>query len=444
MPLHHVRLAVPLLLLLTPLLAAGLAVKSSETLVVDLSDASLYVPNITYARIAFDEGKLSTIFYEPANATEVFIGGENIFHKLQFNPQTNKYHLLQSLSIGPKSDYRCNESEVVYLESETANVVTNILPDQTGTALWVCGTATNGLCHYISKANITQFVVFGHPCTATHLISSKASSVVLPTIITQNTEYGEKKKRLVYYVGIEYDDRNLKLFPPFVSLRMPFNNHNTFGFKLAGYDEDVNNTVGKIQLHPSLVQKHRIKFLNIFAWRNYVYFLTLQPAQPYSLKMETKLARVCKDDLELWSWAQMPLVCQHDTRLYSRATAGGIETQINDTTRGYRHEADYVAFDQVFVAFHEHSHNTSAVCMYNIEELNQRFDSAINECNYHQQPKVKLMAAINGKETLCKEQPANENGDYIFCNERTRANPYKDIETEMKAQAIVTVLHGNI
>ncbi|RWS19218.1 hepatocyte growth factor receptor-like protein, partial [Leptotrombidium deliense] len=169
-----------------------------------------------------------------------------------------------------------------------------------------CGTAYQGMC-YIMKISNLLGGLFGAPDKPINYVASQKSTVAF----FADVPYASEK---VLFIGAQYDNRPKKFSIPAVSARI---------FTLAdkkpslSYVSSGNGAETKVELKGAHKQ-HPIQYVYGFEDKKYVYFLTTHP-NLQSGDVETKLARICKQDNQFFSYMEIPLICNKE-KTYNYAT----------------------------------------------------------------------------------------------------------------------------
>lgn len=78
----------------------------------------------------------------------------------------------------------------------------------------------------------------------------------------------------------------------------------------------------QVDFTPHYKQNYPVKYLYGFSHNGFSYFITIQPISIITSTYETRLARVCQNDMQFFSYMEVPLECKGDNGItYSIATS---------------------------------------------------------------------------------------------------------------------------
>lgn len=330
----------------------------------------------------------------------VFIGATNrIYHFRE------DLELIQEVETGPVLDnVQCTEAfgENPCSSGGTArfdaalmkNVNKILVVDSVNGQLITCGSAHQGICQTRSLVNISlskqhynsgntdYFIAANHPESSTVAFIGRG-----PT------------NHDVLYVAATYTDMTsspVRQTVPAVSSR---NLVGSDAFRFAFMDGLTGGTF--VRLRREAIEKYLISYVAGFSIDGFSYFLTNQPESFYmessgflpvvSTEFVSKVVQVCQNDRTFYSYVEMPLGCRADGREYHRISAATVvqpgfdlakklQISVNDHvllatfTKNVEVDRSYENDDD------GHSVTNSALCLYRLVDVRQKFTQNIQKC----------------------------------------------------------------
>lgn len=382
------------------------------------------------------KSKLHCMYFDNQRPNQIYVGGTNILYKLHYNIKLHSdysFFYVQVMPVGPLYQIGCHGHHKAVMN----NTITTIFASADKQMLLVCGSAGNGVCLRVrnpyNQHFIRKFEVFGDACDQKNLVGGLKSTAVLPVPYrsANGTDYDN-----VFFVGMEYDGRAKRYYPPFLSLRSINANFTGFDRILPEQDEP-----SEMRLHPDWIENFRIKILGSFVWKHYAYFLTSQPSGAGANTTVMKLARVCLKSMKLDTWTQVPLQCHKHSQRYTLGVTGSLAQQVNIMGEEFSHETSNVVRGQLFMAFADQAFDDHVVCIYELDQINETLDQAWRECARAPAPSVRLMSAVYGGEKKCS-QVNNDQLDFSCCAD-CGDNHFLDVQTPVTSKAIFVISNGD-
>ncbi|XP_018428111.1 PREDICTED: plexin-B3 [Nanorana parkeri] len=365
-------------------------------------------PNVTFNHMAYDPGSGS-----------IYVGAVNWIFQLSPDLQ-----LLAEDSTGPVFDFPdClpfKENRDCPQAAPTQNTNKLLTVNIHSGELLTCGHVFQGICEKRSLANISNIIYQTIDPGDNQFVAANDPKVTTVGIV-ERTSQGHD----YLFVGRGLTARLSSGIPPITirQLEKPsvFSNEG-LGKLVVGDFSDYNNM-----------------FISVFSNRGHVYFLFYRRGSKSQMEYKTYLGSVCGQDLHLYSYVEVPLVCRGG---YNLAQAAHLEV---------RNRQLFV----VFAASQGSSPNPSsrtALCSYGMEDVEERMTAARVLCytkngrGASMQEEAGIEYGVNSKcGTLPEDSPQNFpcGGDHtpspIASRVPVSASPLLPYEASLTAVAALAV-----
>ncbi|RUS70716.1 hypothetical protein EGW08_021523, partial [Elysia chlorotica] len=262
---------------------------------------------------------LFTIVREP-NKNYFYVGGRNIVLHLDSN-----LNLISTFKRGPEpSDgASCLSEADCSQQSLQPNDYKVLVISERKDKLLACGTANQGECTLHTLNDISDYVrVTGEG--AGYLVGSRKSAKVIVSRMSDAIvdEF--------FYVFHQYDERNITLAPPVISLRILKNEKTDFVMKFA-YEDQASKMYSLLDILPGFKSTFLMSFVKAFVSGNFVYTVTnQQKSVSLSNLVRPIIGRMCYlKDLVFQSYVENELRCKHGDILYNKATSVFVDQEEN-------------------------------------------------------------------------------------------------------------------
>ncbi|XP_072285568.1 plexin-B3 isoform X2 [Pyxicephalus adspersus] len=289
-------------------------------------------PNVTFNHMAYDPGSGS-----------IYVGAVNWIFQL-----TPDLQLLAEDSTGPVFDFPdClpfKESRDCPQAASTQNTNKLLTVNTYSGELLTCGHVFQGICEKRSLANISNIIYQTIDPGDNQFVAANDPKVTTVGIV-ERTSQGHD----YLFVGRGLTARLSSGIPPITIRQLekqPVFSNEGLGKLVVGDFSDYNNM-----------------FVSVFSNQGHVYFLFYRRGSKSQMDYKTYLGSVCSQDLHLYSYVEVPLVCQGG---YNLAQAAHLEIKNQEL---------FV----VFAASQGSSPNPSsrtALCSYRMEDINDRITNA--------------------------------------------------------------------
>ncbi|XP_068104484.1 plexin-B3 isoform X2 [Hyperolius riggenbachi] len=292
-------------------------------------------PNVTFNHMAYDP-----------ESGSIYIGAINWIFQLSSDLQ-----LLAEDSTGPVQDNpEClpfKDSKDCHQAVLTQNANKLLTVNTPGGELLTCGHVFQGICEKRKLANISHIIYQTIDPGDNQFVAANDPKVTTVGIVqrtSQGTDY--------LFVGRGLTARLSSGIPPITIRQLekqPIFSNEGLGKLVVGDFSDYNNT-----------------FVGVFSNKAHVYFLFYRRGSKSQMDYKTYLGRVCSQDHQLYSYVEVPLVCQD----YNLAQAAHLETKNQEL---------FV----VFAASQGSSPNPSsrtALCSYKMTDIEERINISRYQC----------------------------------------------------------------
>lgn len=121
-----------------------------------------------------------------------------------------------------------------------------------------------------------------------------------------------------------------------------------------------------------------MKYLYGFTSGRFTYFVIVQPKSLDTSELQTRLARICTDDVYYYSYTEVPLMCTAaDGSLYNVGQAASLGNPGTDVANNWTMK---VTEELLFVSFGKGSGKGSAMCVYSVADIQRQFTENIRQC----------------------------------------------------------------
>ena len=336
-------------------------------------DDRLFIAGLNYIYLLRD------VYSRPEKYTKkAFFSQPKNLHLINGEFVNQSFRLEDELPTNPQGKLDCSSTNLT--DCQTYEKVQNhnrilIKTGNTPPFFLLCGTAYNGQCFlaFMNKRLVLKDVVNRERFD---LVASRASSLLIPVRHDTN-----------FILAHEPDGRNESLRPPILS-KLQFDRVSKttpkFTFKpitqeslKAMINIKDKELLGNIQMH----------FIYGFIYENFAFVLKRE--QKAGKPMQTRLGRVCLDDLSFFSYTEIPLSC--------KAQSAGKELIYSYATNAHFGQADsFLSKDSdtqlknktLFVTFNYYDQPQKAVakskgtvlCAFTIEQIVDYYSHAIEAC----------------------------------------------------------------
>ncbi|OCT65490.1 plexin-B3 isoform X2 [Xenopus laevis] len=300
------------------------------------SAPSFLRPNVTFNHMARD----------PTSGF-IYIGAVNWIFQLSPDLQ-----LLFEDSTGPREDSpEClpfKELKDCPQASLTPNTNKLLTVNDNGSELITCGQVFQGICEKRRLSNITDIIFQTIDPGDNQFVAAND-----PKVTTVGIVEGSLDNNPLLFVGRGLTARLSSGIPPITIRQLgkaPVFSNDGLGKLVVGDFSDYNNT-----------------FVGIFSNKNHVYFLFFRRGSKSQMDYNTYLGSVCTGDIHLYSYVEVPLICQGG---YNLAQAAYLEKRNRDL---------FV----VFATSHGPTPNPSsqtALCSYKMVDIEERIEKARELC----------------------------------------------------------------
>lgn len=146
-----------------------------------------------------------------------------------------------------------------------------------------------------------------------------------------------------------------------------------------------------------------------FDYDDYVYFLTTQKVSVISEAIETRLARVCKNDPNFFSYTEVPLKCNYALQVYNLATSAYLGIASPQLKRLLRldklAEVLYVSFSKTEPDHGRHVDRSrgSVICSFSMSTVIASFTNATRDC-FKAELRASLLEHVTGSPLTCTKK----------------------------------------
>ncbi|XP_069759972.1 hepatocyte growth factor receptor isoform X2 [Narcine bancroftii] len=327
----------------------------------------------------------------------IYVGATNKIYALNSNlEKISEFRtgpVLESLNCSPCGN--CEEQED-HSSTEWKNNNNMVLLVETfyGDHLISCGSTRNGVCflHNLEEEGLANFSSNAQCMYQYSYFNNKlglypdyiASPLGTRVLMTKNDRF------VKLYTGATLSSAPLSLHLHSVSIKRLKESEDGFQF-LSEHSY--------LDIIPQFRDAYQIKYLYAFESGDYVYFLTVQRENLHSKSFHTRIVRLCTSDPYLHSYIEMPLECIISEKRRKRSS--NIEV-FNILQAAYaakpgayfaKHLMISTEDDVLFGVFVQSKPeslepiNSSTVCAFSVQYINQLFEMFIEKCQKENHPK---------------------------------------------------------
>nr|XP_039271461.1 hepatocyte growth factor receptor-like isoform X1 [Styela clava] len=176
------------------------------------------------------------------------------------------------------------------------------------------------------------------------------------------------------------------------------------GFKLLynQTDDSEFTTRSELSVSEKFVNTYVIDYIYAFLYDGFSYFVTKQPRKINSKTNEIRLVRVCQNDIGYFSYMEITLICESDSREFRNLIDGYLANVSTDfITRNNMSNSDSNTVLFLLCGLDDDGKsNKYAVCKYSMSELNAAFDKSFAKCKSERGNRG-LEFFSNGEENYC-------------------------------------------
>ncbi|XP_043943272.1 plexin-B2-like [Protopterus annectens] len=305
--------------------------------------------------------KLTQLVVDTETRT-VYVGAVNRLFQL-----TEDLKLQHEAVIGPEDDDKTCTPPVKIATCPNAKLTDNyvklLLLDKPKERVVVCGTLFRGLCALRSLTNISNELYYvkdkGEKC---YVVTNdeNLSTVGLITTVSDN--------RLMYVAkGNGQSDNGLA-----ISIRLLDTT--------PGSDKVPFETNSEALVYKQDRTHNQPRFLSVFETDEHVYFILSRVEQKPDVKNKTYIARLCKIDINFYSYIDIALECDGST--FNIAQSAYVTNPSEELARSMSDSGNYgdvTTHDKVlFVVFKkvdkEQPSRMSALCMFPLKQINDKME----------------------------------------------------------------------
>lgn len=295
---------------------------------------------------------------------DIYIGGTNIILHLDSNlDESNR----NSLSTGPVIDSKdCNVGLSCPDGESTDNINKVLVINPTNNKLIFCGSTLQGTCQLTDLADVKNnqsYAGSNDVYVAANDADKSTVAFIAPGPGNQN----------VLYVGSTYVEGPTRQTVPAVSSRKLGSSADSFRY---AYKNSLRGGGTYLKLHK---KDYFITYVHGFSESGFSYFLTVQPdvyRVPASSNYVSKIVQVCQNDQYYRSYVEMELQCGDNNIIQAATTVKPgqkLAQSLGVTT-------DDTVLIGVFSKGSPGELTGSAVCVYKIDDIRQKFTDNIQKC----------------------------------------------------------------
>ncbi|XP_048257731.1 plexin A3-like isoform X1 [Haliotis rufescens] len=312
----------------------------------------------------------------------VYVGGVNRIYQLD-----SELTLMVEAETGPRNDSpNCAPppDSCSYEKHETSNYNKILLIDRNRNKLVTCGSVYQGACETRNLINVSKVKEFydGDQVTdyAVGANEPNASTVAFVAPGPPPTNHD------VLYVGTTFtgrmrEDRIYRDEVPAISSRSLRKDK----FSLAAVTNALQGRSSSIYLKREISPVYRIKYVSGFSSGNFSYFLTVQRDSLDDNRMTknvSKIIQLCQKDPNFFSYADVPLKCEHNGMDYNEIQTSTVikpASELRDSL--YLGEDDEILIG-LFSRYNEDMDRTdAAICVYPMKDVRAKILENIKLCH---------------------------------------------------------------
>lgn len=316
----------------------------------------------------------------------IYVAGVNRLYQLD-----SDLNLLGEAVTGPKEDsFNClppPHDECSSGRESTDNYNKILLLDRAQRMLITCGSVYQGACETRSLANISDAQEYYGADDVTNFAvaanSQNGSTVafIAPGPATHSHD--------VLYVATTYTGRSRtsRIYRDKVPAVSSRSLRSSDRFALASVSNPLRGMSSSIYLKSEISSNFRIHYVAGFSYNGFSYFLTVQndsvEDRPDNV-LVSRIVQVCQDDINFFSYADIPLKCTKDNVDYNVLEAAQIVSPGLRLREALGYLDEYA--DEILVAAFSHTDERwgsvdSAVCIYTMQDIRATFLENIKLCH---------------------------------------------------------------
>ncbi|XP_076344644.1 plexin-B-like isoform X2 [Tachypleus tridentatus] len=371
--------------------------------------------NIHSAYTTFNESVNFTHLVVDRDTGRVYVGGTNWLY--QFN---SSLELELEVRTGPVEDsIQCSPSDCLNKKKvNTVNANKVLVIDRQANKLIVCGSVHQGACRRHELGNISKAEELVPVPVAANDQNSSTYAFIGPA------QYFGYLTRVLYVATTNsrlgpYRD----MVPAITSRSLEKGNARLFGIIEKSF-----STIARVDISSHLRDYYLVNYIYGFHSGGFIYFATVQRKSHLRALEEwgyvTRLTRVCASDAGYNTYTEVTLQCVRKDGLNFNLLQDAIVGPAGSDLAAALHiETGADVFVGVFTSSPDHTTLTSppsAVCVYSLAEIEQRFTENIHMC-YNGSVVTRNMDYIAGSIVDCPE-PGEGGNIFNFCMETLKLN----------------------
>ncbi|XP_070193240.1 plexin-A1-like [Littorina saxatilis] len=349
---------------------------------------------MTLASLTTAQPDMTTVYVGPQLTHMVMDNETGILYTAGLNhvyQLDSDLDMLMEAVTGPKEDsINCRpppHDECSPGRTLTDNQNKILLLDRSQRLLITCGSVYQGACETRSLTNISHLTAsYGGDDVTNFAVAANSPNASTVAFIAPGPS---THSHPVLYVAATYTGRSRlsRIYRdkvPAVSSRSLKANDR---FSLAAVSNPLRGMSSSIYLKSEISSNYLIHYVSGFSYDGFSYFLTVQndsvEDRPDNRRV-SKIVQVCQDDINFFSYADIPLKCTKDGVDYNVLEAA----QIVSPAQRLREALGYLDgfTDEVLVGAFSHSDERwgsvdSAVCLFTMQEIRATFLENIKLCH---------------------------------------------------------------
>ncbi|KAK8780626.1 hypothetical protein V5799_018032, partial [Amblyomma americanum] len=349
------------------------------------------------------EGPLENVlqFSTPEGGGMVIACGQNRLYKLSAESLS-----LEAVSVtGPSDDnLLCAPHPIYCVHGNTAtdnNKNQILLPLESASGVLACASTLQGMCsfHQVSHdLNVSKPI---EKTANTDYAASSAGTVAF---------FGSGRNANVLFVASAYDGQPSEYNPYTLSARVLTT---PYSFSLRSSTPAAGSFVKVLD---SFKNSYRARFLYGFSYNGFAYFVAVLNSGRFSGIFETRLVRVCEDDLSFRTYTELPMRCLKKVDDVNNSVRIGISASLEQSTAGNENGSKVlaVAFGTSFGGNRNSSDPSlgSELCFFDMDNVEAAFRKTVKSCNKGEST-VKLIQFFGNNQLDSNCAPNEQSDDSI-------------------------------
>ncbi|XP_076363054.1 plexin-B-like isoform X2 [Tachypleus tridentatus] len=382
--------------------------------------------NVCASYTTFNESVNFTHLAVNPDTGRVYVGATNWLY--QFN---SSLELEMEVRTGPvKDSIQCSPTDCPHQKKvDTTNFNKALVVDSEANKLIVCGSVHQGACRRHQLGNIASAEELVPVPVAANDENSSTYAFIGPA------RYFGYPSRVLYVATTNSRLGPYRDMVPAITSRSLEGGEG----RLFGIIENSFSTIARVDISFHLRDYYLVSYIYGFHSGDFIYFATVQRKSHLRALEEwgfvTRLSRVCVSDAGYNTYTEVTLQCVSqngtDFNLLQDAVVGPASS---DLAKVLQIETGSDVFIGVFTASADHttlSSAHSAICVYSLTEIEQRFTENIHMC-YNGSALTRNMDYIAGSIEDCPE-PGKGGNIFSFCTETLKLNGTVPITTTASA-----------